>query len=95
MQPSEMRSVEDLVVHSPFLVTVVVSRWGIFFWSAKRKKFFDSSYSQNHPRGGSDQLLSLLGQSCPLLQEVRLGQMREEQEQVHLSKIQSIVQANI
>ena len=31
MQPSEMRSVEDLVVHSPFLVTVVVSRWGIFF----------------------------------------------------------------
>ena len=23
---------EDLVVHSPFLVTVVVSRWGIFFF---------------------------------------------------------------
>ena len=31
VQPSEMSSVEDLVVHSPFLVTVVVSRWGIFF----------------------------------------------------------------
>ena len=73
---------EDLVVHSPFLVTVVVSRWGIFFSRLggvlKRNNFFDSSYLQLQPRGGSDQLLSLLGESCPLLQEVRLGQMRIE-----------------
>ena len=95
-----MRSVEDLFVHSPFLVTVVVSRWGIFLsrvGGVLKEKFFYSSYLQlqHHPRGGSDRLLSLLGQSCPLLQEVRLGQVRKEQEEVHLSKVQSIVQANI